>query len=123
MSKLSNRYAYNLKINPEMENTYKLYKKIAVELIFNHPSVQQLEFKGKQIVRKIFNALEEEYCSGKPPHMILPPLVHHQLIAEEKQNKKYRIICDHIAGMSDSFVIKTYKRLFDPDFGSIVDLV
>ena len=36
---------------------------------------------------------------------------------------KARIICDYLAGMTDSFASRAYKRLFDPDFGSIVDLV
>jgi len=35
---------------------------------------------------------------------------------------KARILCDYIAGMTDGFAIRTYKRLFDPDFGSILDL-
>ena len=30
---------------------------------------------------------------------------------------------DYLAGMTDGFAIRIYKRLFDPDFGSIVDLV
>ena len=35
---------------------------------------------------------------------------------------KARILCDYIAGMTDGFAIRTYKRLFDPHFGSILDL-
>jgi dGTPase len=34
-----------------------------------------------------------------------------------------RIICDHLAGMTDGFAIRTYRRLFDPRFGSIADLI
>ena len=34
-----------------------------------------------------------------------------------------RIICDYLAGMTDGYASRIYKRLFDPDFGSIVDLV
>ena len=34
-----------------------------------------------------------------------------------------RIICDYLAGMTDGFATRIYKRMFDPDFGSIVDLV
>jgi len=34
-----------------------------------------------------------------------------------------RIICDYLAGMTDGFASRAYKRMFDPDFGSIVDLV
>ncbi|MCK5075135.1 MAG: dNTP triphosphohydrolase [Calditrichia bacterium] len=123
LSEKSSRYAFNLIIDPIVEKTYKLYKKIAIDLIFSHPAIQQLEFKGKQIVRKIFETLKKEYFGKSNPHIILPPLVHKQLIKEKDENEKVRIICDHIAGMSDAFVIKTYKRLFDPDFGSIVDLV
>jgi len=37
--------------------------------------------------------------------------------------RRTRIICDYLAGMTDGFAIRIYKRLFDPDFGSIVDLV
>ena len=33
-----------------------------------------------------------------------------------------RILCDYIAGMTDGFAIRTYKRLYDPDFGSLLDL-
>jgi dGTPase len=35
---------------------------------------------------------------------------------------KARMLCDYIAGMTDGFAIRTHKRLFDPDFGSILDL-
>jgi dGTPase len=38
-------------------------------------------------------------------------------------DQRVRLICDYIAGMTDGFAIRTYKRLFDPDFGSLVDLI
>jgi dGTPase len=34
-----------------------------------------------------------------------------------------RIICDHVAGMTDGFLIRAYKRMFDPEFGSIIDII
>ena len=34
-----------------------------------------------------------------------------------------RVLCDYLAGMTDGFASRVYKRLFDADFGSIVDLV
>jgi dGTPase len=33
------------------------------------------------------------------------------------------VLCDYLAGMTDAFAARIYKRLFDADFGSIVDLV
>ena len=44
-------------------------------------------------------------------------------LAGDDTNRRARIICDYLAGMTDGFAIRIYKRLFDPDFGSIVDLV
>ena len=37
--------------------------------------------------------------------------------------ERARFLCDYIAGMTDGFASRTYKRLTDPDFGSIADLV
>jgi len=34
-----------------------------------------------------------------------------------------RLVCDFLAGMTDGYAARTYKRLFAPDFGSIGDLV
>jgi dGTPase len=33
-----------------------------------------------------------------------------------------RLVCDYLAGMTDGYAARTYKRLFSPDFGSINDL-
>ncbi len=33
-----------------------------------------------------------------------------------------RRICDFLAGQTDGMVVRTYKRLFDPEFGSFRDL-
>jgi dGTPase len=39
------------------------------------------------------------------------------------ETQRARLVCDAIARMTDSLATRTYKRLFDADFGSIVDLV
>jgi dGTPase len=33
-----------------------------------------------------------------------------------------RRICDWLAGFTDGMIVRTYRRLFDPEFGSIRDL-
>jgi len=35
---------------------------------------------------------------------------------------KARRICDWLAGLTDGMIVRTYRRLFDPEFGSIRDL-
>ncbi len=119
----SYRYRYQLGIDPHYLSTYKLYSKVAYDLIFSHPAIQQLEFKGKKIVKKIFEALTEEYIQNSNPHVLLPPGLHKRIVSLDNKLMKYRLICDHIAGMTDAYVMRTYKKLFDPDFGSIMDII
>ena len=54
---------------------------------------------------------------------ILPPETESLIWSEQAQGARARHICDHIAGMTDRFAARVYRRLFDADFGSIVDLV
>lgn len=119
----SNRYRFRLRIDPYYDEAYRVYSKLAVDLIFSHPAIQQLEFKGKKFIKKIFEALIEEYVDNRNPHVLLPPNLHQAIVNEKEAARKYRLICDHIAGMTDAYLMKTYKKLFDPDFGSIIDLI
>ena len=37
--------------------------------------------------------------------------------------EKARLLCDHLSGMTDAYALRSYKRLFDPDYGSISELI
>lgn len=88
-----------------------LQEAVREEVIYS-ANVQHLEFKGQQMIVAVFEALNSEpdkflakdtfklYDAGKEP---------------------IRVICDHIAGMTDSFLLKTYDRLFSPRMGSVFD--
>jgi dGTPase len=32
-------------------------------------------------------------------------------------------LCDHLSGMTDAYALRSYKRLLDPDYGSISELI
>jgi dGTPase len=53
---------------------------------------------------------------------ILPPQVGRLVDAEHSTAGKARRICDWLAGLTDGMIVRTYQRLFDPQFGSIRDL-
>ena len=53
---------------------------------------------------------------------ILPPSVGRLIDAEATVDGKARRICDWLAGLTDGMIVRTYKRLNDPEFGSIRDL-
>jgi dGTPase len=124
MSAKTNRYAFHLKIDPIAQTETKLYSRLSRELVFRSPQIYQLEFKAEQMLKKLFAAFHEHYLAVPKPRMsLLPNDTERMILQETVIPKRARLICDYISGMTDVFAIRTYKRLFDPDFGSIGDLI
>lgn len=119
----TNRYRYAVVRDQGQCQRCELLKKMAIELVFHTPQVHQLEYKGGHILRDLFGAFVEEYVNKEKPDFCLLPPHYADAISRAGRAKRFRIICDYISGMTDGFVVRTYKRLFDPDFGSIIDLV
>ncbi|RMF57108.1 MAG: dNTP triphosphohydrolase [Calditrichaeota bacterium] len=123
MSDLTNRYRYELVVSPEALEEAHLYKVIASDIVFDSPQLQQLRFKWNYILEKLFLAFQENYQNIHQAKSLLPEVTHQAILEETDPRRQMRLICDHVAGMTDDFAIRTYKRFFDPDFGSIVDLI
>ncbi|NUQ82192.1 MAG: dNTP triphosphohydrolase [Bacteroidetes bacterium] len=117
----SNRYRFMLHIDEEAQAESRLYKKLAVALVFRTPQLQQFEFKGDRVLRELFNAFSEQAVNGK--YGILPVSLREGLDRAGSETDRSRLICDYLAGMTDRFAIRTYRRLFDPDYGSLSDLI
>lgn len=127
MSPTSNRYRYRLEIDPQILSECKIYKRIAFDLVFRSQQLQQLDRKAEHILSRLFEAFAEYYIepdSKRSDHMnLLNPKEEAAIWKVESKRKRARLVCDVIAKMTDGFATRTYKRLFDADFGSIVDLV
>ena len=123
MDEFTNRYKYKLIINEEVSEKVKLFKDISVQLVFRSSHLHQMEYKGNFMLAKIFNLLCENYIDTKGKTKLLPDFNHKLLLVEEDKVKKARLICDYVSGMTDSFAMRNYKRLFDPDYSSLVDFV
>lgn len=123
MSDLTNRYALELIVATRALEEAHLYKIIAADIVFNSPQLQQLRFKWNYILEKLFAAFRENYLEHEFPVTLLPEATHQAVVHTKEPARKMRLICDHVAGMTDDFAIRIYKRFFDPDYGSIVDLI
>lgn len=77
------------------------------------PEVKHLEKKGEYIINQLFNALTEN------PEDLLEIKDREKI--KQAPTQKHRIICDYIAGMTDNYASKIYKRLYIPDSGSVFD--
>lgn len=122
----THRYAYRITVDPIIEAEASLYKKIAFDLIFRSPQLQQIEYKGTFILERLFSAIFDHYVdgSGQRHHGIafLPARAGKLIEAAESESEKIRVVSDLLSGLSDTEALRMYKRLFDPDFASIADL-
>ncbi len=124
MSDVTNRYRFGVELDQQFVREQKLYAQLAVDLVFRSPQVCQLEHKGNHMLTRLFEALEDNYLKvDKPRLSLLSRDFEEEMAATEDLNLRARILCDYLAGMTDGFATRIYKRMFDPDFGSIVDLV
>ncbi len=125
MSTKTNRYRFGVTVDPEVQEEQRLYASLARNLVFQSPQVCQLEYKGGYMLRRLFEALVDNYMGSKKPKLTLLSGDFEQEMSRTGDNDtlRARIICDYLAGMTDGFASRIYKRMFDPDFGSIVDLV
>jgi dGTPase len=127
LSGQSNRYRFCLKVDPEVKAESEVFKKLAFEVVFLSPQLKQLEHKGSHLLRGLWNVLEERYVRGNAidgQHFQLLPEDAAAEIGEAKSEwDRARLVCDFLAGMTDGYAARMYKRLFTPDFGSIGDLI
>jgi len=123
MSAATHRYRFELSVAPEAEAQALFFKRIANDLIFESPQLQQMEHKARKILFDLWHSCWHNYVEKGPRVVrILPPRVGALLEAEATAAGKARRICDWLSGLTDGMIARTYRRLFDPDFGSIRDL-
>jgi dGTPase len=123
MSAQTNRYAFELVVAPEALREAGFFKKMANDIIFESPQLQQIEHKARKVLFSLWESTWSNYVEkGERVINILPPHVGRLVNAENEVAGKARRICDWLAGLTDGLIVRTYKRLNDPDFGSIRDL-
>lgn len=83
-----------------------------VHEVITSPAVQHLEFKGQGMVVAVFEAMQAD------PQRLLP---REELAKYEAPRGGLRTICDYVAAMTDTHLLKTYDRLFSPRMGSVFD--
>lgn len=119
----SHRYRYTLEIEPGAREECNLHKRMAVTLIFQSPPIQQIEAKGGFILGRLCQTLRENAVGGAQRPLQLLPDPHGRWVREvEGEWNKMRLLCDFLAGMTDIHALRLYRRLFEPDFGSLTDL-
>jgi dGTPase len=110
-------------VAPEALAQAQFYKQLANDLIFESPQLQQMEHKARKVMFDLWESCWRNYVEPGPRVVrILPPSVGALLDGAKGKRAKARQICDWLASLTDGMIVRTYRRLFDPEFGSIRDL-
>jgi len=89
----------------------KVLQNLVVAQVIRSPEVQHLEFKGQGMVVAVFEALQSD------PARLLP----RDALMRLEAGAGMRAICDYVASMTDTHLLKIYERLFSPRMGSVFD--
>jgi dGTPase len=91
------------------EMHYEL-KRFLRDNLYRHYRVHRMSHKAGNVVTELFNALLNDTRLMPPGYRVK---ARH---AEEKSGDsgRARIVSDYIAGMTDRYAIKEYRRIFDP---------
>jgi dGTPase len=87
-------------------------KELSFKLVIGQAKIQQLEQRGQRIVGDIFRAML------KDPNALIP---NESWKDADDDVCVVRRVCDYVAGMTDGYAEKVYRRMFIPGFGSSSD--
>jgi len=100
---------YTVSLPDEFAEILNVLKHFVFKRLIREPKMQQVEFKGQNLLIELFSAFASD------PMRLLPETTQEMwLNANQQGDNAMRIICDYLSGMSDEYAYKTYQRLFLP---------
>ncbi|AKP73904.1 Deoxyguanosinetriphosphate triphosphohydrolase [Piscirickettsia salmonis] len=108
-------FDYQAFLPQEVADILQQLKELVKTHFINRHGLQALEYRGQQIIMRLFEALASD------PSRLLP---HENLIfwqQAESEAQQMRVLADYVSGMTDEYATRLYERLFIPRAGSIFD--
>ena len=88
----------------------KIFKNFVFRFVIKQTAIQQLEYRGQQIVMELFEALASD------PSRLLPAATGRRWQdAKSLGLNEYRVIADYVSGMTDDYATNLYQMLFVPN--------
>lgn len=84
----------------------EVLKNITFEAVIRSPMLQVVEYRGKDVIKKIFKAIHDDNGDR-----LMPP-DYREIYNRGDPLGKTRTVCDFIAGMTDRYAVEFYSRLF-----------
>lgn len=97
---------HNVRLDLKTFVTVEVLKNITYEAVIRAPALQVVEYRGKDIIKKIFHAINQKGGDR------LLPRDFREIYRNGDELNRCRTICDFIAGMTDRYAVEFYSRLF-----------
>jgi len=108
---------YQACLPPAQAEVLELLKQFVFKNVITIPEVKGMEYKGQLIVMTLFEALEAN------ADRLLPANTLAKFNRAKDERAKKRVICDYIAGMTNTYASKLYEKFFLPKQGSVFDRI
>lgn len=108
---------YQAKLNAGEQAVLELLKTFVFKNVITIPEVKGMEYKGQLIVLDLFKSLRAN------PSSLLPTSSYVKYQEAETEQEQQRVICDYIAGMTNTYASRLYAKFFSPTQGSVFDLL
>lgn len=92
-------------MSPDRERAMKALRVYMFENLYLNPIPKREDHKAQNLLKELYG-----YYTDKPGEL---PEEYREMM-EQRKDSVERIVCDYIAGMSDSFAISKYEELFVP---------
>ena len=89
-------------MSENMKKDCNLIKEFLYQNVYNHPKLKEKRSKVENITRNLFKYYSINFH-------LLP----NDWLVQEKNESKFRIICDYISGMTDRYASKLYKSIYE----------
>lgn len=103
---------YQAELSAGARKELNVLQSFVVKNVIKLPEVQALEYKGEQMIVRLF-----EVISSNPTRLLTEKYRRQYL----EQDNKQRVICDYLAGTTDDYATRLYHKIFTPSSGSIFD--
>ena len=91
----------------ELESRQRALRAFLYERMYKHYTVNRMRSKAKRMLAELFQIFLSE------PDTLPSPW--RQDASQANEARRARIVCDYIAGMTDSYAIEEHRRLYHPD--------
>ena len=94
----------DIKMEPEIERAMRDLREFMFVHVYTNPKAKGEESKAKDLVERLFYFYMD--------HTEEMPLFYQRMLSEGE--KKDRVVCDYIAGMTDQYAIEKFRQYFVP---------